>query len=689
MESLMRDEAAPLRIRLFRLIGATTFVLCLFVILPMNLMQDLPGVVTVADVALGLLGGYCCRASLRGRHYFFGFFAVLVALLNPIWFLNAGAAGSITYLLFPIVIYPLVIFRGWRRIFLTVALVVNFCGLLVFEYFHPSFTVAFKSPADRVIDLTTGAFASALAVAALTWLIVTTYDREHQRLTTSTARLAASEQNYREIFNATSDALVIRDPAGRAIDLNERMCALFGYDRAALLGLPVAALSEGTGPYSGAEAADRIRRTLTEGPQQFVWRSRRSNGECFWSEVAMRAGEIAGEKRLIVSLRDIDDRVRAGEALRTQEERLRLTLEASRQGWFDIDVRTGEGRASAEYARIVGLPPEDFAVSVQEWMSGVHPDDRADAERAFRACVATGDTHTLEYRRKTVAGEWKWIRSTGRIVAFDAAGKAVRMVGTHADITERKALEARLLHSQRLESVATLAGGVAHDLNNILTPMLMAGCVLREKLAAPQDRELLASLESGARRGAMIVRQLMEFSQRLTDRRVRVELAPVIQAAARLARANLAPSIAVVESLPPGLWTVTADPDQLRQVLDNLCVNAREAMPHGGTLTLSASNTHLTTVASTINPWGKAGAFVQIAVADTGRGIPREVLPRIFDPFFTTKGIGEGPGLGLSTVHGIVNGHGGSVTVESEPGLGTTFKVFLPASVNPGEEKPA
>jgi PAS domain S-box-containing protein len=677
--SLVLDDAVALRIRLYRLMCATTCLLCLAVVLPMNWFQNLPIWVNVADVLLGLIAGYCFWESRRGREFFFGFFAVLLVLLNLVWFFNAGSEGSIAYYFFPLILYPIAIFSGRMRLGLTALVMANVCGLFVFEYFVPALTVPFKHPSDRVIDLATGAFCSCLAVAIIARLILANYDKEHLRLSQSAEKLAAGEQNYREIFNATSDALVVQDARGRVIDVNDRLCALFGYDRATVVRLTVDDLSSGVSPYSRYEAAKKVKLALTHGPQTFPWRCKRAGGELFWAEVTLRAGEIVREKRVIVSVRDISERVRAEDELRVQEERLRLALDASRQGWFDVNVQTGEGRASAEYAKIIGREPVDFKVSVGEWMAGVHPEDREPLQNVFQECLATGQSRTMEYRRRMPAGDWKWIRSIAKIVEFDARGQARRMLGTHTDITERKDLEAKLLHSQRLESVATLAGGVAHDLNNILTPMLMAGGVLDGKLKDPADREMMRTLESGARRGATIVRQLMTFAQSMAEYRVTVDPAQVIRDAVQFARATFPPSIAVVDRLPPDLWPVTADPAQLQQVLQSLCTNAREAMPLGGTLTLSAENTQRVRRATTRNPWGKGGAFVVITVADTGRGIPPEIIGRIFDPFFTTKEIGQGSGLGLSSVHGIVNGHGGEVTVESQPGIGATFKVYLPA----------
>ena len=382
IEASATGESVPLRVRLFRLFCLTVAVLCLAVILPMNLFQNLPKMVNVAVTFLGVFGGYCYWASRRGRHFFFGLFLALVGTLMAVWFLNGGAAGSISYYYFPLMLYPVAIFEGRLRLVLATSVVLNLCGLLVLEFLVPTLTTPFSNPSDQLIDLTTGALCSCLAVAAIARFILETYDGEHRRLSQARERLAASEQNYREIFNATSDALIILDATGRTIDVNERMCSLFGYDRETALCRSLDDLSLGVSPYSRKEAEAVLECALAKGPQLRIWRNRRSNGDVFWSEVGVRAGEIAGQKRLIISLRDIGDRIRAEEALRVQEERLRLSLEASNQGWFDIDVRSGAGRASAEYARIIGLPPEDFNVSADEWMGGVHPDDREAAERA-------------------------------------------------------------------------------------------------------------------------------------------------------------------------------------------------------------------------------------------------------------------------------------------------------------------
>jgi signal transduction histidine kinase/ActR/RegA family two-component response regulator len=360
--------------------------------------------------------------------------------------------------------------------------------------------------------------------------------------------------------------------------------------------------------------------------------------------------------------------------LRTGEERLRLSMAASAQGWFELNLRTGEGDSSAEYVRLLGEDPATFRTSLAEWLAALHPEDRDGVTREFQACVASGRVHTLEYRRRLRTGGWKWIRSVGMVVERDGDGRPVRLCGTHADVTDRKELETQLLHSQRLEAVGTLASGVAHDLNNILTPIVMACGFLREKLPDPEDQEMVASLEAGGQRGAAIVRQLLAFSRNLAQERVPVDLWKIVRETTRLLRATL-PANVTLTGPGEGSGFVQADATQLHQVVMNLCVNARDAMSGGGVLTVNVEREE--------RPKPPAGAeglalrtHLVLTVKDTGCGMTPEVMARIFDPFFTTKP--KGTGLGLASVHGIVKAHRGFVKVESEPGRGTTFRVFLP-----------
>jgi PAS domain S-box-containing protein len=667
------EAVIDLRVRIFRLICAMTAGLCLGLVAPLNALQNLPLVVHAANVFLGLMGVFCYWQSCRGRHFVASFFVLLVVLLDVVWFYNAGSDGSVTHYYYPVMLFIIALFQGRKRRVLALGLWLNVSGLFVLEHLHPGWVTPFQGPDDRLMDLETGVFCSFVALVSVTWFILANYTREQQRVSEIAAKLVASEANYREIFNSTSDAMFVHALDGRILDVNAQAEALFATSRDRMVGRCIGDFSSGEKPYTQADATAKAQLALQGQPQLFEWRSRRASGELFWAEVALRACEWQGEQRVVAAVRDISSRQEAQEALRLNEERLRLAMEASRQGWFELNVATGETISSPEYVRMLGYEVGEFVSNLQVWMERIHPADREATLQAYRQAMQAGTVSAVEYRQQTKSGGWKWIRSIAKVVERDAEGRPVRVTGTHTDITERKELESQLLHSQRLEAVGTLASGVAHDLNNILTPMLMASGLLREKLADPMDRELMARLDDGGRRGAAIVRQLLDFSRNLAQDRVPLNPRPVLQEMAQLMRATLPKEIQVAESLAPGSDLVEFEPNQLHQVLMNLCVNARDAMPGGGTITLGLERAEIPAGSGT-----HGGPHLVLVVADTGTGIPPENLGRIFDPFFTTKPLGKGTGLGLASVHGIVKAHHGFVRVESQVGRGTVFRVFLP-----------
>jgi PAS domain S-box-containing protein len=250
------------------------------------------------------------------------------------------------------------------------------------------------------------------------------------------------------------------------------------------------------------------------------------------------------------------------------------------------------------------------------------------------------------------------------------------------DITERKKLEQQLLRAQRMESIGTLAGGIAHDLNNVLAPILMSIEVLKLDEQDDARRDVLATIELSARRGAEMVKQVLAFARGVEGRRVGLNINGLLQDVEKMANETFLKSIQVRTATSPELWTVSGDPTQIHQVLLNLCVNARDAMPEGGRLTLSAENVTLDESNYLLGGGeGRPGPYVLIQVEDTGTGIAPEILEKIFDPFFTTKEVGHGTGLGLSTCLVIVKSHGGFIQVDSERGRGSRFKVYLPAEM--------
>lgn len=247
------------------------------------------------------------------------------------------------------------------------------------------------------------------------------------------------------------------------------------------------------------------------------------------------------------------------------------------------------------------------------------------------------------------------------------------------DLTERKQLERQFLRAQRLESIGTLASGVAHDLNNILTPILMAGPMLSPEIKSAAGQALLHTLEACAQRGADVVRQLTTFAKGAEGRKGPVQPRHLLKEMSDIVSGMFPKSIRLACRAPANLWTVQAVPTQLHQVLLNLSVNARDAMPEGGQLSLAAENVRFDDAAARVRPGAKAGPYVVLRIADTGQGIAPGIADHVFDPFFTTKGPDKGTGLGLSTVLGIVRSHGGFIEFTSHPGQGTEFRVYLPA----------
>lgn len=305
----------------------------------------------------------------------------------------------------------------------------------------------------------------------------------------------------------------------------------------------------------------------------------------------------------------------------------------------------------------------------------------------------SGSGRQEEARRKTVQeGEWSGelpqVNREGRILLIqsrwtllrDNAGQPQKMLIVNTDLTAQKQLEAKFLRAQRLESLGTLATGIAHDLNNVLAPIVMALQYLRESNRQPDDQTMLATLEASALRGANIVKQVLTFARGIEGDRMLLQPKYLIKEIAQIAKETFPKSIAVKVNYSSNLWAISGDATQLQQVLINLCVNARDAMPQGGVLNLSVDNMQLDEAYAQMNAEAKAGPYVVITVADTGHGIAPEHLERIFEPFFTTKGVGKGSGLGLSTALGIVKSHGGFLQVKSQPGQGSQFKVYLPAT---------
>jgi PAS domain S-box-containing protein len=303
--------------------------------------------------------------------------------------------------------------------------------------------------------------------------------------------------------------------------------------------------------------------------------------------------------------------------------------------------------------------------------------DPAEVEPLTKILISTGE---FRGELRQITKDKKELIVEGRATLVrDAKGEPHAVLIINTDVTEHKKLETQLLRAQRLESIGTLASGVAHDLNNILAPILMGAAVLRRTEMPPDDEAILSTIEICAQRGADIVKQVLTFARGAEGERIRIESALLLKDVAKIAEETFPKKITVRLSFSEPLWLIEGDPTQLHQVLLNLCVNARDAMPAGGTLSLSVENFPVDEHYASMTSGATAGPHVRFEITDTGMGIPSENMDKIFDPFFTTKEVGHGTGLGLSTVVGIVKSHGGFMSVYSEIGRGTTFKIYLPA----------
>lgn len=350
---------------------------------------------------------------------------------------------------------------------------------------------------------------------------------------------------------------------------------------------------------------------------------------------------------------------------------------------------TGRVIWSAETCRIYGLGPDEFDGRLDTFFSLVHPEDREIVMGASRAALASGRPFDFEYRIRHRDGRVRWVHGVAD-VERDEGGKPVRMTGVVQDITDRKQLEDQLRNAQKMEAIGQLAGGIAHDFNNILGAILgNVELALNPPPAEPVITEHLNTIRAASRRAADLVRQILLFSRCQEARRRPLRLEQVVKEALALLRASLPASIEFRTDLAP-TWTVLADPSEIHQVTMNLCTNAGHAMrDRPGVLKVELANTQVDEAWARAHPDLAPGRYVRLKVEDNGNGMDRATLARIFEPFFTTKPVGEGTGLGLAVVHGVMKNHDGGVVVESRLGEGTAFHLYFPVFDEEVGEPPA
>jgi signal transduction histidine kinase len=367
--------------------------------------------------------------------------------------------------------------------------------------------------------------------------------------------------------------------------------------------------------------------------------------------------------------------------LRQSRDNLNRAQRLAKIGSFERDFRTGEVIGSEELHRIFELDLQMPVPTKEEFLALVYPDDRARYQASMIASEEGRPTSPLTYRLRCYDGSIKWIYTEIETI-FDDEGNPVRRIGTIRDVTEARAaeerqreLERQLLHSQKLEALGTLAGGIAHDLNNTLTPILALSQLLMQQMAeGTSEREDLETVVQASRHGRDLVQRILAFSRDQKAAKTSVDLAATVRQALQMLRPTIPATVLINEEIED-VPLILADAGQLQQIVVNLVTNARQAIGNDlGTITIGVSS------ASRRSRRRRGGDFVRLRVVDTGCGMDADTKDRIFEPFFTTKGVGEGTGLGLSVVHGIIADHGGRIEVASQPGKGTEFSIFLPVA---------
>jgi len=382
--------------------------------------------------------------------------------------------------------------------------------------------------------------------------------------------------------------------------------------------------------------------------------------------------------------REIDHRKRVEAALRKSEQRFTRAVAGSTDGLWDWDFSTNHVWYSARCTQLVGLDKSDSSETLEAWRRRLHPDDAPAVIGAIRAHLETGAPCDVEYRLHVQDQGHCWFRSRG--VAFrNGHGEAVHMSGSIQNIHARKMAELALRekeqeirHQQKMEAVGSLAGGVAHEFNNMLQAIRGLMCFAMDEVPEGGARDDLQHALDTTERAAALTQQLLNFSRRDTLSPTHVHPNEVVQELARIMRPLIGENVELVVSLGDDIGMIYADANQLQQALMNLCINARDAMPSGGKLVISTQNMQSDDPLADDRPDLASGRFVQILITDDGCGIPLEIQERMFEPFFTTKPVGEGTGLGLAIVYGVVKQHHGIINVHTEANMGTTFEICLP-----------
>jgi PAS domain S-box-containing protein len=496
----------------------------------------------------------------------------------------------------------------------------------------------------------------------------------------SVEALRASELRYRRLFETAKDGILILDAkTGRISDVNPYLVHLLGYSHDELMGKPLWEV----GPFKDIKECQLAFLELQQN-EYIRYESlpiEHKDGRSIDVEFVSNAYGLSGGTRVIqCNLRDITSRKRMEEKLQQSEERFQLVAKATKDVIWDLDIWSGRIWRSETFWKDSGYPPTETELDVAAWKDLLHPEDRDRVWNGFQTALSRrSDSYEVEYRLRRADDSYAAVLDRAYIV-YNETKQPIRAIGAIADLSDRRELEDQFRQAQKMEVVGRLAGGVAHDFNNLLMVITAYTDITREQLG-PEDtlQKNLAEVLKATYRAAALTQQLLAFSRKQILLPHIIDLSAVVGDSVKMIRRLIREDIVLNVSLGKALWATRADPGQVVQVLMNLCVNAGDAMPHGGELEIRTENVSFDVETATKYPALVPGNYAALVVRDTGTGMTKEVQGRIFEPFFTTKESGKGTGLGLSTVFGIVKQSGGYIWVDSEVDHGSSFTSYFPA----------